>query len=165
MRAFTTFLRTSLFLLTLCLGILAQAQTAPPSHAHRYPDAVIVKVWTPTGEQWLRLEQTAPGYYHGSIEFESMGWMSSVTEYYEFTCLMTMDEREAPWRFHHEFRDKDGYDAAPSEFWAALNYDWDLAVFTQPEDFGVYFDDPSPAVRPSGSQTSLAGGGGQSPLT
>lgn len=165
MRAFTTFLRTSLFLLTLCLGTLARAQTASPSHAHRYPDAVIVKVWTPTGEQWLRLEQTAPGYYHGSIEFESMGWMSSVTEYYEFTCLMTMDEREAPWRFHHEFRDKDGYDAAPSEFWTALNYDWDLAVFTQPEDFGVYFDDPSPAVRPSGSQTSLAGGGGQSPLT
>jgi hypothetical protein len=165
MRSLTAFLRISFFLLIVCLGTDAQAQTAPPSHAHRYPDAVVVKVWTPTGEQWLRLEQTAPGYYHGSIEFESLGWMSSVTEYYEFTCLMTMDVRDSPFRFHHEFRDKDGYDAAPSEFWTELRYDWDLAVFTQPEDFGVYFDDPSPAVQPSSNQASLVGGVGQSQLT
>ena len=165
MRSFTAFLRISFFLLIVCLGTDAQAQTAPPSHAHRYPDAVVVKVWTPTGEQWLRLEQTAPGYYHGSIEFESFGWISSVSEYYEFTCLMTMGVRDSPFRFHHEFRDKDGYDAAPSEFWTELRYDWDLAVFTQPEDFGVYFDDPSPAVQPSSSQASLVGGVGQSQLT
>jgi hypothetical protein len=37
----------------------------------------------------------------------------AVTEYYEFTCLMTMGVRDSPFRFHHEFRDKDGYDAAP----------------------------------------------------
>ena len=164
MRSFTAFLRISFFLLIVCLGTDAQAQAAPPLHAHRYPDAVVVKVWTPTGEQWLRLEQTAPGYYHGSIEFESVGWMA-VTEYYEFTCLMTMGVRDSPFRFHHEFRDKDGYDAAPSEFWTELRYDWDLAVFTQPEDFGVYFDDPSPAVQPSSSQASLVGGVGQSQLT
>jgi hypothetical protein len=164
MRSFTAFLRISFFLLIVCLGTDAQAQTAPPSHAHRYPDAVVVKVWTPTGERWLRLERTATGYYQGSIEFESVGWMA-VTEYYEFTCLMTMGVRDSPFRFHHEFRDKDGYDAAPSEFWTELRYDWDLAVFTQPEDFGVYFDDPSPAVQPSSSQASLVGGVGQSQLT
>jgi hypothetical protein len=164
MRSFTAFLRISFFLLIVCLGTDAQAQAAPPLHAHRYPDAVVVKVWTPTGERWLRLERTATGYYQGSIEFESVGWMA-VTEYYEFTCLMTMGVRDSPFRFHHEFRDKDGYDAAPSEFWTELRYDWDLAVFTQPEDFGVYFDDPSPAVQPSSSQASLVGGVGQSQLT
>ena len=69
MRFFPTILRSSFIFLCLWLGTPAVA--AAPSHAHRYPDAVVAMVWTPTGERWIRLEQAAPGYYHGSVEFAS----------------------------------------------------------------------------------------------
>ena len=88
--SFATFLRSSFAFFGLVAGLWfgSTACAAAPSHAHRYPDAVVAKVWTPTGERWVRLEQGAPGFYHGSVEFASDGWMA-VTEYYNFTCLLT----------------------------------------------------------------------------
>ena len=151
MRFFPTFLRSSFIFLCLWLGSTAFA--AAPSHAHRYPDAVVAKVWTPTGERWFRLEQTAPGFYHGSVEFASDGWMA-VTEYYDFTCLLTLDDPTAPLKFHHEFRSADGFDAAPSELWASLTFNWATGAFEQTEDFAAVFDDPAEVAPPQSGQTS-----------
>ena len=151
MRFFPTFLRSSFIFLCLWLGSTAFA--AAPSHAHRYPDAVVAKVWTPPGERWVRLEQSAPGLYRGSIEFASDGWMA-VTEYYDFTCLLTLDDPTAPLKFHHEFRSAEGYDASPSEFWSTLTFNWATGAFEQTQDFAALFDDPSEVAPPQASQTS-----------
>ena len=151
MRFFPTILRSSFIFLCLWLGTPAVA--AAPSHAHRYPDAVVAMVWTPTGERWIRLEQAAPGYYHGSVEFASDGWMA-VTEYYDFTCLLTLDDPTAPLKFHHEFRSAEGYDASPSEFWSTLTFNWATGAFEQTQDFAALFDDPSEVAPPQASQTS-----------
>ncbi len=153
MRFFPTFLRSSFIFLCLWLGSTAFA--AAPSHAYRYPDAVVTVVWTPTGERWIRLEQTAPGYYHGSVEFASDGWMA-VTEYYDFTCLLTLDDPTAPLKFHHEFRSADGYDDFPSEFWSTLTFNWATGAFEQTQDFAALFDDPAEVAPPQASQTSAA---------
>lgn len=152
MRSFTSFLRSSFAFLCLWLGTPAFA--AAPSHAHRYPDAVVAVVWTPTGERWMRLEQTAPGYYHGSVEFASDGWMA-VTEYYDFTCLLTLDDPTAPLKFHHEFRSADGIDASPSEFWATLTFNWATGAFEQTQDFAALFDDPAVVAPSQSGQGSL----------
>lgn len=138
----------------LCCGSTAFA--AAPSHAHRYPDAVVAKLWTPTGERWVRLEQTAPGLYRGSVEFASGGWMA-VTEYYDFTCLLTLDDPTAPLKFHHEFRSADGFDDFPSEFWSTLTFNWATGAFEQTEDFAAVFDDPAEVSAPQSGQISAAG--------
>jgi hypothetical protein len=156
MRFFPALLRSSLALLCLWLGTPAFA--AAPSHAHRYPDAVVAMVWTPTGERWIRLEQTALGYYHGSVEFASDGWMA-VTEYYDFTCLLTLDDPSAPLKFHHEFRSADGYDASPSEFWTTLTFNWATGAFEQTQDFAALFEDPAEAVQ-SQSNQAITGSSG-----
>jgi hypothetical protein len=156
MRFFPALLRSSLALLCLLLGTLAV--TAAPSQAHRYPDAVVAMVWTPTGERWIRLEQTALGYYHGSVEFASDGWMA-VTEYYDFTCLLTLDDPTAPLKFHHEFRSADGYDASPSEIWTTLTFNWATGAFEQTQDFAALFEDPAEAVQ-SQSNQAITGSSG-----
>ncbi len=154
MRFFPALLRSSLALLCLLLGTLAV--TAAPSQAHRYPDAVVAMVWTPTGERWIRLEQTALGYYHGSVEFASDGWMA-VTEYYDFTCLLTLDDPTAPLKFHHEFRSADGYDASPSEIWTTLTFNWATGAFEQTQDFAALFEDPAGVVQSQSNQGATAG--------
>ena len=155
--SFATFLRSSFAFFGLVAGLWfgSTACAAAPSHAHRYPDAVVAKVWTPTGERWVRLEQGAPGFYHGSVEFASDGWMA-VTEYYNFTCLLTLDDPTAPLKFHHEFRSADGFAPAPSEFWATLTFNWATGAFEQTEDFAAVFNDPAVVVQPQASQVSAA---------
>jgi len=154
MRFFPALLQSSLALLCLWLGTPAFA--AAPSQAHRYPDAVVAMVWTPTGERWIRLKQTAPGYYHGSVEFASDGWMA-VTEYYDFTCLLTLDDPTAPLKFHHEFRSADGYDASPSEIWTTLTFNWATGAFEQTQDFAALFEDPAGVVQSQSNQGATAG--------
>ena len=155
MPSFAASLRSAFAFVGLFVGLWfgSTAFAAAPSHAHRYPDAVVAKVWTPTGERWFRLEQTAPGLYRGSVEFASDGWMA-VTEYYDFTCLLTLDDPTAPLKFHHEFRSADGFDAAPSEFWASLTFNWATGAFEQTEDFAAVFDDPVEVAPPQSGQTS-----------
>ena len=158
--SFATFLRSSFAFFGLVAGLWfgSTAFAAVPSHAHRYPDAVVALVWTPTGERWVRLEQSAPGFYHGSVEFASDGWMA-VTEYYDFTCLLTLDDPTAPLKFHHEFRSVDGYDASPSELWTTLSFNWTTGAFEQTQDFAAVFTDPAVVVQPQASQVSAASPG------
>lgn len=152
----SAFAFVGLFVAALWFGSTAFA--AAPSHAHRYPDAVVAKLWTPTGERWVRLEQSAPGLYQGSVEFASDGWMA-VTEYYDFTCLLTLDDPTAPLKFHHEFRSADGFDADPSELWASLTFNWATGAFEQTEDFAAVFDDPAEVASPPSGQTSAVSPG------
>ena len=79
MPSFAASLRSAFAFVGLFVGLWfgSTAFAAAPSHAHRYPDAVVAKVWTPTGERWFRLEQTAPGLYRGSVELRpTVGWLS-----------------------------------------------------------------------------------------
>ncbi len=155
MPSFAATLRSAFAFVGLFIGLWfgIPAFAAAPSHAHRYPDAVVAKVWTPTGERWFRLEQTAPGLYRGSIEFASDGWMA-VTEYYDFTCMLTLDDPTAPLKFHHEFRSADGYDDFPSEFWSTLTFNWATGAFEQTQDFAAEFNDPTEVAPPQSGQTS-----------
>lgn len=155
MPSFAASLRSAFAFVGLFVGLWfgSTAFAAAPSHAHRYPDAVVAKLWTPTGERWVRLEQTAPGLYRGSVEFASGGWMA-VTEYYDFTCLLTLDDPTAPLKFHHEFRSADGFDDFPSEFWSTLTFNWATGAFEQTEDFAAVFDDPAEVAAPQSGQTS-----------
>ena len=165
MRAFTSFLRTSFFLLIVCLGALAQAQTAPPSHAHRYPDAIIARLGVGEGQPELWLWQVSPGCYHGSCEIEAIGWFE-IKHYFEFTVVLSMDDPTVGLRFQHEFRSIDEQDSLPdSDFWTTLVFDWDLGVFPQTEDFAAYFDDPVAVVQPSAGPPALAGGSGTAGVT
>jgi hypothetical protein len=165
MRAFTTFLRTSFFLLIVCLGILAQAQTAPPSHAHRYPDAVVARLGVGEGQPELWLWQVSPGCYHGSCEIEMSGWFE-IKHYFEFTVVFSMDDPTVGLRFQHEFRSIDEQDSLPdSDFWSTLVFDWDLGVFPQREDFAAYFDDPVVVAQPTAEQPPLPEGSGTDNVT
>jgi hypothetical protein len=83
----------------------------------------------------------------------------AVTEYYDFTCLLTLDDPTAPLKFHHEFRSADGYDASPSEIWTTLTFNWATGAFEQTQDFAALFEDPAEAA-PTQSNQAVTGSSG-----